>query len=402
MKLMKHITIALVLCAIPAMAFGQAGVADAAKVSVACPDDECHVAPYFAGSGGFIGEIAEDFDEVNLVITCGNVSTSAKADGPDDNGIVSMLFSMDNGLACDGNGSVEVHGLMDGGWYWITDDTNSAVSALMPKDAMGNAQASPADPGNDDIMLSSVEGGSATFVKQVSTGRVGIIPHVLPEPPAPDALGCGLYVDGSNYRTRSNGCMLDSSLAIKVTHADSAGRANAVTVGSMVYRRATGAGDLVLTLNLFGSGHISTGACPAQGYDVAFGDCTSNAGRISLAAAWDVNRTDGTAGTATLDDVGIATTADASDQGGTNPAPTITISPLASCAVAATAGLTQSIRIDAITPATANTILPDVPGNHRNSTVAMINKTITVACPPSSGANQGQELVPDNPFPTTE
>ena len=394
---MKNLSIFVLIALAATVAFGQIGVADAAKVSVACPDDECHVAPYFAGSGGFIGEIADDFDEVTLVVTCGSVSTSAKADGPDDNDIVSMLFSMDNGLACDGTGSVEVHGVKDGGWYWITDDMNSAVSALMPKDAMGNAQATPADPGNDDIVLTSVEDGVATYVKQVSTGRVGIIPHVLPEPPAPDALGCGFYWQGSSQRTRSNDCMLDASLAIKVTHADSAGRPDAVTVGSMVYRPATGDG-LSLKLNLFGSGHISTGACPAAGYDTAWGDCASNAGRTPLMAIWDVNRTDGTAGTATLADVGITTTADGSDQ----DAPTVTIAPLDSCDEEATAGLTQTIRIDAITPGTANTILPDVPGNHRNSTVAMINKSITVACPPSSGANQGQELVPDNPFPTTE
>jgi len=392
----NYLMFALLMGAIASMAFGQAGVADAAKVTVACPDDECHVAPYFMGEGGFVGMIAEDFDEVNFVVTCGNVSTSAKAEA-DDNGIVAQLFSMDNGLACgSAGGSIEVHGVMDGGWYWVTDDMNSAVSSLMPKDAMGNMQVTPADPMSDDIMLMSVEGGSATFVKQVSTGRVGIIPHIVPEPPAPDALDCGLYVDGSNYRTRSNHCELDVHFDIEGTHADSAGRANAVTVGDMVYRRATGAGDLVIRFRAYGTGHISTGACPAAGYNVAFGDCTSNAGRSPLGAIWDVNRTDTTAGTSTLADVSIATDASGSDQ----TEITVTISPLASCATASTAGLTQSIRVDAITPGTANAILPDLPGNHRNSTVAMVNKSVTIGCPPSS-ANLGQDLIPDNPFPPT-
>ncbi|MDE2921283.1 MAG: hypothetical protein OYL92_10460 [Acidobacteriota bacterium] len=391
----NYLMFALLICATASMAFGQAGVADAAKVTVACPDDECHVAPYFQGEGGFVGMLADGFDEVNFVVTCGNVSTSAKADVSAD-GVVTQLFSMDNGLACgSAGGSIEIHGVMDGGWYWVTDDMNSAVSSLMPKDAMGNMQVTPADPMSDDIMLTSVEGGSATFVKQMSTGRVGIIPHVVPEPPMPDPLDCGLYVDGNNYRTRMNDCMLEVDFAIRGAHADSAGRANAVTVGSMVYRQAVG--DLVITFNVYGTGHISTGACPAAGYNVPFGDCASNAGRAPLSAIWDVARTDTTAGTATLGDVGIATDASGSDQ----TEITVTISPLASCAVTSTAGLVQSFRVDAITPTTANTILPDLPGNHRNSTVAMINKSITVACPPASSANQGQELVPDNPFPPT-
>lgn len=398
MKLMKHITIALVLCAIPAMAFGQAGVADAAKVSVACPDDECHVAPYFQGEGGFVGMIADGFDEVNFVVTCGNVSTSAKAEASAD-GVVAQLFSDDNGLACgDAGGSIEIHGVMDGGWYWVTDDMNSAVSSLMPKDAMGNMQVKPADPGSDDIMLTSVEGGSASFVKQMSTGRVGIIPHIVPEPPAPDALDCGLYVHNNAYRTRSNDCELDANFAIVATHADSAGRANAVTVGDMVYRRATGAGDVVVTFQVFGTGHISTGACPATGYNVPFGDCSTTRGnRSPLNAIWDANRLDSAAGTASLADVSIATTA----SGAEATSVTVTVSPLASCASPATAGLTQTVRIDAIAPTgTPNGILPDLPGNMPNSTTAHVNKAIVVACPPSS-ANLGQDLIPDNPFPPT-
>ena len=54
MKLMKHITIALVLCAIPAMAFAQ---------DVTC--DECtHVVSVYAGHGGFIATAAEDAEMV--------------------------------------------------------------------------------------------------------------------------------------------------------------------------------------------------------------------------------------------------------------------------------------------------------------------------------------------------
>ena len=139
MKLMKHIMIALVLCAIPAMAFGQIGSADPASVDVVCPDDECHTAPVFKGQGGFVGAAAMEDDEdtmdvdesvVTVVVSCGAVTTSMDAN-QDDEGIVRQLFTEDNGLACADGGSIDISGLADGGWYWIQDEANSAVSSLM-------------------------------------------------------------------------------------------------------------------------------------------------------------------------------------------------------------------------------------------------------------------------------
>ena len=436
MKLMKHITIALVLCAIPAMAFGQAGVADAAKVSVACPDDECHVAPYFAGSGGFVGEMADGFDEVNLVATCGNVSTSAKAE-PDANGIVAMLFSMDNGLACTGNGSVEIHGLMDGGWYWITDDMNSAVSALLPKDAMDNTQAMPADPGSDDIKLTTVEGGSATFVKQMSTGRVGIIPHIVPEPPAAAPTMCGQHWNAGRSRIDQRGggdagnpsgagdnCMLNASYHIVLTTGSGATAGGRVTSGA-VTRNHTG--ELTVDVSLWGTGFVDTAIGGTAGTAAAIGDGFyyihqgSQQGRALATDATDTAATtdalgftivlaDSGVGGQEIANAGIAVAQAANADGDILNTVRLTIGDTSNdgttvdggyChpSVGRAAVATVSIKAN---PGT-NAVTPGIPDDWRAFGLGdqRPSATLRVMCPAAS-ANQGQELVPDNPFPTTE
>ncbi len=68
---------------------------------------------------------------------------------------------------------------MDGGWYWINDDLNSAVASLLPKTVVGNAQTAPIDPGG----LTFDKGDNATFVKHEGSGRVGILQHIMPTPP---------------------------------------------------------------------------------------------------------------------------------------------------------------------------------------------------------------------------
>ena len=192
MKLMKHITIALVLSVIPAMAFGQVGAIDAAMVDILCPADECHTATYFQGSGGFVGmATADDEDtekvdesEVAFIVSCGNVTTRAVAE-KDDMGVVRQVFSEDNGLACAAGGKIDIHRLMPGGWYWINDDMNSAVASLMPKTVLGNSQVAPLDPGG----LTVSAGDNATYVKHEMSGRVGILQHIVPVPPVDGCAG---------------------------------------------------------------------------------------------------------------------------------------------------------------------------------------------------------------------
>ena len=387
----NYLSMFVLMTLVAVAAFGQAGVADAAKVSVACPDDECHVAPYFAGSGGFIGEIADGFDEVNLVVTCGNVSTSAKA-APDAKGIVAMLFSMDNGLACDGNGFVEVHGLMDGGWYWITDDMNSAVSALMPKDAMDNAQATPADPMSDDIKLSSVEGGSASFVKQMSTGRVGIIPHVLPEPemePAP--------VNTCSYTAtapETKNCMLgDGGTVLDVNGPlnPHTGKRDEVPANGTVTRPAVGAADVEVALWGNGSGHFSNDAStPKLGH--LLDGTAALAAAIAATVGQAVPETIGSGAAAAGTTAGLAFAQDATSNVGTLsivPDPAYCSGTANHTAIVTFTATVDTTQIAQVTPDIANT----------SGTAA--NYTIRVVCPAAS-SQQGIELVPDNPFPATE
>ncbi len=157
------------------------------NVTLDAPVAGRHVALYFKGSGGFVGQAApdlastEDVDEsvVTFLVTCGNRTMFREAE-KDDRGIVRQVFNHENGLACNEGGSIEMHGLMDGGWYWINDETSSAVSSLILKAALGNAQTKPVDPGG--VTITSMKGGAASFVKHEATGRVGLLPHIFPEP----------------------------------------------------------------------------------------------------------------------------------------------------------------------------------------------------------------------------
>ena len=235
----NYLMFALLICATASVAFGQFGVADPAKTTVNCPDDECHVAPFFKGEGGFIGET--DLAEVNFVLDCGivTVSATAKASG----GKVAQLLTADAGLDCPAGGQVQIHGLKDGGWYWINDSMNSAVASLIAKDALGNATVSPANPGGTDITLESMKDGVTSIVKQASTGRIGILHHILPEPTPGPANQCSPVFAGGRYHRATSGCMLgDGSTKIVLTAdtTDSLGRVQRVTSG-MVYRRVADA-----------------------------------------------------------------------------------------------------------------------------------------------------------------
>ena len=155
---------------------------------------QCHTATYFQGSGGFVGmATADDEDtemvdesEVAFIVSCGSVTTRAVAE-KDDMGVVRQVFSEENGLACAAGGEINIHRLMDGGWYWINDAENTAVGSLMPKTVLKNAQVAPLDPGG--LTLSA--GDNATFVKHEASGRVGILQHILPVPPIAGCKGAG-------------------------------------------------------------------------------------------------------------------------------------------------------------------------------------------------------------------
>ena len=268
----NYFMFALLICATASMAFGQFGVvADPAKVTVNCPDDECHVAPYFKGEGGFVGEIADGFDEVNFVVDCGLVSTSATAEP--SGGIVAQRLGMDNGLACANGGSVEVHGLKDGGWYWITGADSSGVASLVAKDALGNDMVKPANPGGS-VTMESLADGATTLLTEGDSGRIGILHHVLPEPMMADLSPCAPYWDGDDrtYYPGEHDCALGDGGTEIVLWLPTDNRGRGAAVDGVVHRPADD-NDLEIELQLWGNGtgHIApgSGAAALRGWNIS-------------------------------------------------------------------------------------------------------------------------------------
>ncbi len=262
---MKAVAIAIMLALVPAFMFAQGGVSEPAKTSVSCPDAECHVVPFFKGSGGFVGELdtsimvdGEEITEATLVVTCGNITTSASA-APNADGKVVQLFTEANGLACDqDSGEISIHGLTDGGWYWIHDETNSAVSNLLPKDVLENTQTAPVDVSGGDITMTSRD--YATLVKDTTSGRVGILPHILPEPP-PAATTPTPKCEGG----RRKGCLLTGDYEVDIEIS-----APSIIAGTKIagftFTRSTLA-SLTITASVTGTGIIkvdSTGEITAD------------------------------------------------------------------------------------------------------------------------------------------
>ena len=238
---MKQIVpVALLAGAVPALLSGQ-------TVIVNCPEERCQVAPYFAGEGGFVGDSASIGGEsqVRFIVVCGNATLTSTAE-PDSNGIVRQPLNNANALNCRAgtSGRIEVDNLKPGGWYWINDDQNSAVSALIPKSAVGNDQINVTDPGG--VVLSRNENGAATWVKHPPTGRVGIIPNVVPSRPIP---GCS----GTAGEETATDCHLGSPETWRLS----------VSPSSIV--RPTGGGAArEVTVTLHGENFIATGTVAAR------------------------------------------------------------------------------------------------------------------------------------------
>jgi hypothetical protein len=356
MKLMKHITIALVICAIPAVAFGQFGVVtDGAKAVVVCPQDECYAAPYFGGTGGFVAmgstmddaateDMNEAMDSVAVAVSCGSVVETVEFT-PDEDGMVRQAFTEMNGLACaDGGGSFVIHGVDAGGWYWINDTMSSAVSSLVPLDVYGNARTTPVDPGGVTItpaaMFSASEPtgtateymAAASYVSHEASGRVGIIPHILPTEPIP---ACG--------PSRQNRCRVNASYRIGLG-----------TVGARVTR---GTDAVTVTPSIAATGNLETGTAGTFEATIVGGDGNGVSGEGG----------------------GVVTIAEAAAGDGRCAADNID------------RGTPIKVTF-AYEPLTADGYVPPVG--------VLSDVSITVHCPAAaSSANQGVELVPGNPFP---
>ena len=373
---MRQFTIALVLCAVPAMALGQV---------VTC-DDCTHEVSYYMGGGGLIATATDGAKMVTYVSSCGGVTRSGELT-PNDDGVVMTLLSMDNNLAChsaavDDDGvtknSLQIGPIEDGGWYWITDDMNSAVGNLVAMDVLDNDATDITSAGDGVTMM---KGNGAVYLKETATGRVGILPNILPEPPSELPL-CGLrYTTHAVPRPYQllDDCQLNATFTMKVTLEDSLGAT--VEAGNVIHRRAVG--DRRLTANMFARGHIS--------YRLNAGVVDPEWGAIDakpLIATWGVYLHNAEPNV-TLAQIGVA-------QDSTNFNEFI-ISPAAYCDDKAERDYAPEIYISA--GYVQNFIIPEMPNT---TPPTFINRYYTIRCPPAS-AQQGVELVPENPFePTVE
>lgn len=358
---MKQATIALVLCAIPAMAGGQ---------TVTC--DECtHEVSYYKGSGGLVATAADGAEMVTYLAACGGVHRSGQL--TPRAGQVAMLFSGD--LACETeDGKFEIGPVEDGGWFWITDAKNSAVGSLVDKGVLDNPKTDPTDAGAGVRMS---KGTGAVFLKETDTGRVGILPTILPQPPATELPLCGLRYNANKVAYQLlDDCQINATFTMKVTTQNARGQTVEVE-GGVIQRNAVG--DLRLTAKMLVSGHIS--------YRLAAGVVDPEWGAIDskpLIATWGVYVKDAPPGSS-LASIGVA-------QDTTNFNEFI-ISPAAYCNNPAERDHEPEIYFSA--GRVQNFIIPEMP---LTTPPTFINRYFTIECPPPA-AQQGTELVPDNPFP---
>ncbi len=252
MKLIRQITMALILGAIPAMALSQ---------TVSC--EACtHDVSVYMGNGGLIAE-ADGADMVAWVATCGGVTHHGELE-PNAAGMVMLQFT-DSGLVCNAEESrLQIGPVKDGGWFWITDDTNSAVGSLVSHDILDNAETGITNAGPGVTMTM---GRGAVLLKEASTGRVGLLPNILPAPPAATLRKCG-YDDGGagaspRYTRRSTDCALGDGGAIVL--ATTTDPITGVTVripdgGTVVRPAGDGTITIIADLWMNGSGHYRTDA----------------------------------------------------------------------------------------------------------------------------------------------
>ncbi len=399
MKLMKHITIALVLCAIPAMAFGQ---------TVSC-DDCTHAVSYYLGGGGLIAEadIADDDDEtmVTYVASCGGVTRTGELMANDD-GIVTMLFAGVTACEATKAGSLQLGPVKDGGWFWLTDADNSAVGSLVVADLKGYVTTDPTDPGSDDITMTA--GSGAVFVKQASTGRVGILPTILASAPVAALRPCGYNTGGTaaapSYSRRTSGCAMgDGGTITLATTYDGYRGVTAQLANKGSITRPAGDATASVVIDLWGnhSGHFTTSADDnARLGNPAVGPTASDTNRGNRLTGVTYTGTQGTGGAPGGSPLGTTDAVAGITLDTTTTTDTVIVKVVADTSYCSkTNNHTATVNIVAvITEDGAALVTPSVKRNAASGVAGGI--TFNVMCPSGAAANQGQELVPDNPFPT--
>ncbi len=400
---MDRLLTALTLCALPAAAAAQ---------QVNCVDC-AHMASWFRGEGGFIGTVAPGVDEVTFVASCGSVTITGQAQVHGDT--ASRLFNHRNGLACDReDGSLQIAGLVDGGWFWITDEKNSAIGLLVNREVHEAVK-------DDAIRITSAGDGvtmatgmGAVYLKETATGRVGILPNILPKKPPTPLRPCGFTGSGASARKLAVSCQLGDGAAFGYMSGTNTltGGTTRIPDGGAITRPA---GDSTTTYYIYGwmkpGGHIAGASVadarrghgqfasgpPIPAPEQRLHDLSARASagadgpfgtRLTLGAAkWGVTVTTSGFGAK------VEVAADTSFCSTTN---NVSL-PLAVELVAASDAVRDQVipRIKAIAPVV-------VGESTAGGNVIVTRNQFTIVCPAGSGAasaHQGRELPPDNPFP---
>ena len=401
----KFLMIALLVGAIPAVAFSQ---------DVSC--EGCtHEVSVYMGEGGLIAT-ADGVDMVTYVATCEGVTRSDQLPANAD-GVVATLLTMENGLACHGDDEdnmFQLGPIMDGGWYWITDDVNSAVGNLVSQDILDNETTDIT--GTTSVTMT--EGKGAVYLKEISSGRVGILPNILPEmTTTPDDPNYCSYTSAGSpavHTRETANCMLGnggSTLLVQGPTNLFTGKRPDLMANAMVTRPASGSVTVQADLWGNGSGHfLSDTAITAGVTDARLGHKGGTRLVATIGASLGAS---GPGSGQNIDSTGPGGNAGAGltfvpaapdGQGGTIPnlgqltiIPDATYcSPTATPPVNHTATVTFSATLTAAEKAYVVPTLVTTPA----AAGTAASHTIMVVCPSASSANMGQELVPENPFPT--
>ena len=376
----NYLMFALLIGAASTMAFGQ---------TVVC-EDCTHDVSVYMGEGGLIAE-ADGAEKVVWVTTCDGVTVSGELT-PNDDGKVSMLFTDDNGLACDADeGELQLGPIMDGGWYWITDDMNTAVGGLVDKEVLDNATVMLTSAGDGVTMT---DGKGAVYLKEISTGRVGILPSILPVPyvepttPTPCGQGAKTADTGNDVGLQKNCALGGGETKIEVT--------SNVTTGSVTEVVRPYNYSVIVSAGLW---HTDSGRWANDAANATLGRTGTALAASYTLTVYDPSSTTNSA--PTLSEAGIT---EGTIANGKQP---WTIAPSAAyCGTSSdpkNRPLTLRIVADLddneaakFTPELVEDIDSDATGDQ--AAVA----SITVKCPSgaSSSPAKGVELVPENLFPT--
>ena len=311
-----------------------------------------------------------------------------------------MLLADDTACYGDDDGSFEIGPIMDGGWYWITDEDNSAVGGLVDKNVLDNANdVMPTDAG-DGVTVTA--GSGAVLLKETASGRVGILPTILPvmDMDAPTVTVCGFVDNGRatpRFTRRTSNCAMgDGGNIILATTTDGFTGATVRLMDEGTLYRPAGDAVTNVTIDAWGnhSGFFTTDpAVSAMLGQPAF--ALTGFRPVSRLTGITVEATLGATGPdtgTTLPAAGVALTA------GTDSAEIAISADTDYCdGAAANHSATVNVTVKTSTPAI---VTPNLATARDGQTLGTMS--FTVICQSSAAANMGQELVPDNPFPTTE